>query len=261
MRPCRLHGAAPAPAVVKADMRETQGSRRPRRRPWPALRFPANGRGRDKPLLDTALLEATSPRSRGIHRGAGGARWKSAPTSIGPTRTSNGAIIRPVKEGLAIPLTKQVGEPARQGLDARGLRWDLVPETITRPDAPFGEGSLQRFVDADFSQHHFTLIEDETPSRAAPRHLRLRRRGQQRRPQERALHPRRRREDLGHRQRALLPPRAQAAHRHLGVRRRAGPRRAPRRSGAPSPTTSPAPWPTCCRRPRSRPCAAGPGAW
>jgi uncharacterized repeat protein (TIGR03843 family) len=41
------------------------------------------------------------------------------------------------------------------------LGWNLVPETIARTDAPFGEGSLQRFVDADFSQHHFTLIEDE----------------------------------------------------------------------------------------------------
>jgi uncharacterized repeat protein (TIGR03843 family) len=41
------------------------------------------------------------------------------------------------------------------------LGWNLVPETIARDDAPFGEGSLQRFVDADFSQHHFTLIEDE----------------------------------------------------------------------------------------------------
>ncbi len=41
------------------------------------------------------------------------------------------------------------------------LGWGLVPETISRSDAPFGEGSLQRFVDADFSQHHFTLIEDE----------------------------------------------------------------------------------------------------
>jgi uncharacterized repeat protein (TIGR03843 family) len=41
------------------------------------------------------------------------------------------------------------------------LGWGLVPETIARPDAPFGEGSLQQFVDADFSEHHFTLIEDE----------------------------------------------------------------------------------------------------
>ena len=41
------------------------------------------------------------------------------------------------------------------------LGWGLVPETIAREDAPFGLGSLQRFVDADFSQHHFTLVEDE----------------------------------------------------------------------------------------------------
>ncbi|MGH9018929.1 MAG: SCO1664 family protein, partial [Acidimicrobiales bacterium] len=40
------------------------------------------------------------------------------------------------------------------------LGWDLVPETIARADAPFGQGSLQQFVDADFSQHHFTLVED-----------------------------------------------------------------------------------------------------
>jgi uncharacterized repeat protein (TIGR03843 family) len=41
------------------------------------------------------------------------------------------------------------------------LGWDLVPETIARTDAPLGLGSMQRFVDADFSQHHFTLVEDE----------------------------------------------------------------------------------------------------
>lgn len=40
------------------------------------------------------------------------------------------------------------------------LGWGLVPETVERPDAPFGPGSLQRFVPADFSEHHFTLVED-----------------------------------------------------------------------------------------------------
>ncbi|MCU1491651.1 MAG: phosphatidylinositol kinase [Acidimicrobiaceae bacterium] len=43
--------------------------------------------------------------------------------------------------------------------EATGL--PLVPETVLREDAPFGEGSLQRFIDADFSQHYFTLLEDE----------------------------------------------------------------------------------------------------
>lgn len=38
------------------------------------------------------------------------------------------------------------------------LGWGIVPETVRR-DGPFGEGSMQRFVDADFSQHYFTLFE------------------------------------------------------------------------------------------------------
>ncbi|MDA8295745.1 MAG: SCO1664 family protein [Actinomycetota bacterium] len=41
--------------------------------------------------------------------------------------------------------------------DAVGL--PVVPETVLR-DGPFGEGSLQRFIDADFSQHYFTLLEE-----------------------------------------------------------------------------------------------------
>ena len=43
---------------------------------------------------------------------------------------------------------------------ARALGWDLVPPTIVR-DGPFGVGSVQAFVDADYAQHHFTLVEDE----------------------------------------------------------------------------------------------------
>ncbi|MBO0747703.1 MAG: SCO1664 family protein [Acidimicrobiaceae bacterium] len=44
---------------------------------------------------------------------------------------------------------------------ARQLGWNMVPETVLRHDAPLGEGSLQRFVDADFEQHYFTLLEEE----------------------------------------------------------------------------------------------------
>lgn len=40
------------------------------------------------------------------------------------------------------------------------LELALVPETVLRMDAPLGEGSLQRFVDADFEQHYFTLVSD-----------------------------------------------------------------------------------------------------
>jgi len=41
------------------------------------------------------------------------------------------------------------------------LGWGLVPETVLRTEAPLGPGSMQRFVPADFSEHHFTLVEDE----------------------------------------------------------------------------------------------------
>jgi uncharacterized repeat protein (TIGR03843 family) len=44
---------------------------------------------------------------------------------------------------------------------SEALGWDLVPLTILR-DGPLGVGSLQRFVDADFEQHYFTLYEDES---------------------------------------------------------------------------------------------------
>lgn len=38
------------------------------------------------------------------------------------------------------------------------LGWPLVPPTIARDDGPYGTGSLQLFVDADFEQHYFTLL-------------------------------------------------------------------------------------------------------
>lgn len=41
------------------------------------------------------------------------------------------------------------------------LGWEVVPLTILRDDLPHGVGSLQRFVEADFEQHYFTLLDDE----------------------------------------------------------------------------------------------------
>ncbi len=41
---------------------------------------------------------------------------------------------------------------------ARALDLDVIPPT-TIGEGPFGEGSFQAFVDADFSQHYFTLHE------------------------------------------------------------------------------------------------------
>ena len=40
------------------------------------------------------------------------------------------------------------------------LGWGLVPITIER-DGPLGMGSVQRFVDADFEQHYFTLVGED----------------------------------------------------------------------------------------------------
>ena len=41
----------------------------------------------------------------------------------------------------------------------RAMGADLVPTTVLRDDAPFGPGSLQRFVAHDPEQHYFTLRE------------------------------------------------------------------------------------------------------
>jgi uncharacterized repeat protein (TIGR03843 family) len=42
---------------------------------------------------------------------------------------------------------------------SEALRWGLVPLTVRR-DGPYGEGSFQLFIPADFEQHYFTLHED-----------------------------------------------------------------------------------------------------
>ena len=44
---------------------------------------------------------------------------------------------------------------------SRALGWAVVPPTVLR-EGPFGEGSLQEFVQADFTEHYFTLREVET---------------------------------------------------------------------------------------------------
>ncbi|MDA8147221.1 MAG: SCO1664 family protein [Actinomycetota bacterium] len=43
---------------------------------------------------------------------------------------------------------------------SEALGWRLVPPTVERADGPLGPGSLQLFVEADYSQHYFTLLED-----------------------------------------------------------------------------------------------------
>ena len=40
------------------------------------------------------------------------------------------------------------------------LGWGLVPETVERPEGPFGRGSVQRFVHEDGTSHYFTLRDE-----------------------------------------------------------------------------------------------------
>ena len=56
-------------------------------------------------------------------------------------------------------------EVAAYELD-RALGWGLVPLTVLREEGPLGVGSLQAFVEADFEQHYFTLLDDEAHHRA-----------------------------------------------------------------------------------------------
>ena len=41
---------------------------------------------------------------------------------------------------------------------SESLGWGLVPETVERPEGPFGIGSVQRFVHEDGTSHYLSLI-------------------------------------------------------------------------------------------------------
>jgi uncharacterized repeat protein (TIGR03843 family) len=43
---------------------------------------------------------------------------------------------------------------------SESLGWGFVPPTVIREEAPLGVGSLQWFIDCDFSEHYFTLYAD-----------------------------------------------------------------------------------------------------
>ncbi len=42
---------------------------------------------------------------------------------------------------------------------SEALGWGLVPPTVERDDGPFGPGSVQLFVEADYEEHYFTVLE------------------------------------------------------------------------------------------------------
>jgi uncharacterized repeat protein (TIGR03843 family) len=45
------------------------------------------------------------------------------------------------------------------GMLSDALGWGVVPPTVLRQDGPFGPGSLQLFVEADYEEHYFTVLE------------------------------------------------------------------------------------------------------
>ena len=100
------------------------------------------------------------------------------------------------------------------------LGWEIVPDTVLR-DGPLGVGAVQRFVDHDPEEHYFTLL--ERPRRRASGGSPLfdvlanntdRKGGH-------CLHDQANDVDLRHRPRPHVPRAVEAAHRHLGLRRRA----------------------------------------
>lgn len=98
-----------------------------------------------------------------------------AATGLGPPRKDRVEITPDDATG---PLGRAVYKPHRgerplwdfpEGLYLReaaaydlacAISWDIVPPTVV-VDGPFGTGSLQWFIEADFEQHYFTLLEDE----------------------------------------------------------------------------------------------------
>ena len=48
-------------------------------------------------------------------------------------------------------------EVAAYGL-SKALGWDCIPSTVA-VDGPYGPGSLQRFIEVDYRDHYFTMIE------------------------------------------------------------------------------------------------------
>lgn len=82
----------------------------------------------------------------------------TAGEAVGPAVYKPGAGERPLWDFGPDLFRREVA--AYELSAAFGL--DLVPETVLRIDGPLEAGSLQRFVDADFEAHYFTLVEDES---------------------------------------------------------------------------------------------------
>jgi uncharacterized repeat protein (TIGR03843 family) len=100
--------------------------------------------------------------------------WSSNNTFLVTVATDNGRAAAIYKPGRGerplwdFPDGLYRREVAAYELSA-ALGWGFVPPTVELPDGPLGPGSLQLFVDADFEQHYFTLLEDASHHRVLKR--------------------------------------------------------------------------------------------
>ncbi len=87
--------------------------------------------------------------------------------------SSNGALLVELEEGgLGIYKPESLERPLwdfsaglyrrerASYLLARQLGLDFIPPIVIRNDLPFGRGSLQSFINADFNRHYFDLFEE-----------------------------------------------------------------------------------------------------
>ena len=100
---------------------------------------------------------------------------------------------------------------------SRAAGWNLVPPTVYR-DGPFGPGMCQLWIDADAGGGPGRAVPQRGPPGAA-RHGRVRRGGEQRRPQDRPPAAGQRRPAVRLRSWRLLRRGVQAAHRAVAVAR------------------------------------------
>lgn len=95
--------------------------------------------------------------------------WSSNATFLVQLKGLTGSVDEPVLKGIYKPFKGERplwdfpdGLYRREAAAfelAAFLGWDVIPRTIVR-DGTFGLGSVQWFVDADFEQHYFTMMEN-----------------------------------------------------------------------------------------------------
>ncbi len=127
------------------------------------------------PLSDPLAAQMTGLLSTGTVEIEGRMPWSSNGTFLVTVTSAGGRMPAIYKPGRAerplwdFPDGLYRREVAAFEL-ASALGWPIVPPTVlVGGDAPLGPGSLQLFVDADFEQHYFTLLEEEGHHRALRR--------------------------------------------------------------------------------------------